>query len=227
MTVWVFPALVMFGLAAQTPSSQTTEPVIVTSATGEVTISPDKAVVWIGVETTESLAAKAARETASKLRALVDTLVALGFSRDSLPTTGYSVGPEWRDGEGERCYQARATIRLDVSDLERIPEILDAALAAGANNIPYIQLEAEDTETARQTAISQAVDKARKDAEALARAAGGRLGHLLELSMKPEYGYAFEMATAEIAPFSSMPFTPQNVTVTARVTAKWQYLEPG
>jgi uncharacterized protein YggE len=227
MTASLLSALVAITVAAQAPGSEVAEPVIVTSATGEVTVRPDRAVILIGVETTDSAAAKAARETASKLRALIDTLVALGTPRDSLPTTGYSVGPDWRAREGERRYKATATVRLSLSDLGRIPEILEAALAAGANNIPYVRVQAENTDAARESAIRQAVEKARKDAEALARAAGGRLGRLLELKMAPGFRYPVVEPMSEMAAAPRLSFTPRGVTVRATVTGKWEYLAPG
>ena len=52
--------------------------------------------------------------------------------------------------------------------------MLDAALANGANQINSLDFFASNADSARHEALGQAVVRARADAEASARAAGGR-----------------------------------------------------
>jgi uncharacterized protein YggE len=76
--------------------------------------------------------------------------------------------------------------------------------------------------------LTSAVTRARADAEAMARAGGGTLGPLLEVSSVPsgpqpviEMGNLIRARAAE-----QTPINPGALTVTVSVTARWQFV-PG
>ena len=52
--------------------------------------------------------------------------------------------------------------------------MIDAALGAGATNIAQLTFESSKREAARLEALARAVQRARREAEAIARASGGR-----------------------------------------------------
>src|SRR5476649_1159893 len=79
-------------------------------------------------------------------------------------------------------YTVTNTVRADVRRLDDVGRIIDAALAKGANEISSLQFYSSKADSVRRAALGAAVTGARADAEALARAAGGTLGALLELS---------------------------------------------
>ncbi len=81
---------------------------------------------------------------------------------------------------------------------------------------------------ARRQAISAAVSNARADAEAMATAAGGTLGQLLEVSTggpivppRPMFDLAVRSAAGGAVP---TPVNPGQQTVTAFVSAKWRFV---
>jgi uncharacterized protein YggE len=208
-------------LAAAASGQET--PVIVTSGIGEVRIPPERAIIQIGVESQDSSAARAAAATAAKVRAVIDTLVSLGFGRDSLPTVDYRIGRNYyrRGGteDNTKAYSAESAIELVVIDLDRIGEVIDAALAAGANDIPYVRFDADESGAARREALALAFSQAKADAEALANSAGGVLGNLVEVSTETLGFPAIELA-GEIE--FATPVTPQGIVRKVRVVARWQ-----
>src|ERR671933_364918 len=57
---------------------------IITTGQGEARVTPDRAVVFIGVESRAATAAQASADNARKQRAVIDTLRALGLASDQI-----------------------------------------------------------------------------------------------------------------------------------------------
>jgi uncharacterized protein YggE len=212
-------------------------PQIVVSGVGETRVTPDRAVISIGVYSRATTAAAAARENARKQAAIIDTLRALGIPRDQISTTQFNVSPEMRhipqSGRNEITgYSVSNTVRVEVRQLDQVATAIDATLAKGANQINSLDFIVFNADEPRRRALTQAIERARLDAEAMARAAGGSLGTLLELST----GYATipiprrEMAMAAATRVQSdvaTPIEPGEETIRAVVSARWQFVPGG
>jgi uncharacterized protein YggE len=201
-----------------------------TSATGEAKVVPDRARIRIAVQTRATTAAAAGTANARKQRAVLDTLRALGFTSEQLTTVGYSVQPEFRyDKEGGTPqvigYVVSNTIRADAPRIDLVGPAIDAALAKGANNIEGLEFYSSRADEARREALADAVARARGDADAMARAAGGTLGALMEISSfaqaTPIEGYAPAMARMD-AKAAPTPIEPGEQTVRATVSMRWR-----
>lgn len=228
-------AAVLFTLAAtagaQTPVAQT--PRIITSGEGEARLTPDRATVLIGVQTRGTTAATAAADNARRQKAILDTLKAMGLSPDQLATQNYSVYPEMRyepsGGAGRVVgYNVSNVVRVELRKIDQVGQVIDASLAKGANQINSISFSSSAADEARRTAMSDAVRDARADAETLARAAGGTLGQIIELtstapSVRPMYA---EVAMRSVAKDAQTPIEPGEQTISATVSVIWQFI-PG
>src|SRR5256885_1862146 len=64
----------------------------------------------------------------------------------------------------------------------QVGPVIDTALGKGANRIQALEFYSSNTDAGRRQALAEAIGKARGDAEAMARAAGGKLGPLVEAS---------------------------------------------
>jgi uncharacterized protein YggE len=200
---------------------------IITSGNGEASLTPDRAILRVGMETRASSAADASAKNAEKVKAVVDKLRGLGYQADSLRTVGFSVTPNYDYSEGQKLvdYQATAIIKLTVNKLENLGSTIDAVLAAGATNVSNIEFESDDRQSGRASALSRALSAARSDATAIAEAAGGRLGRLLEVTTQP--GMHFPMAgDAVMMRASNVALPPQDVLVSVMVQARWEFV-PG
>jgi uncharacterized protein YggE len=211
-------------------------PQIRTSATGETQITPDRARVDVAVETRGATAAAAAAENARISTMVTARLKAVGLTDQQLSSWGYNVHPEYDYSRNEGRprvigYVARNTVRADVRRIDQVGQVIDAAIAAGANNIGGLDFYSSALQEARQRALAQAVERARADAEVMAAAAGGRLGQLLELSSSfespaPIMPYAARMEVS-MAQADQTPISPGERTVTATVHARWRFVGSG
>jgi uncharacterized protein YggE len=222
------------GLAAQNPSVPPV-PQIVVSATGEVRVTPDRATINIGVESRATTAAAAAAQNSQKQRAVIEAIKARGVLAEQITTSNFSVIPETRyDREGQAApkvmsYRVVNSVLVELRRVDQVGPVIDASLAAGANQINSMAFGVQNADSARRSALSAAVTKARLDAEAIARAAGGSLGTLLEVTAM-DYGtprpmYMRAEMSAQAAD-KSVPVEPGQEVITAGVNVRWQFL-PG
>lgn len=229
----VAPAVVPSIAAAQMPVASS----IATSGTGEAKVTPDRAAVMVNVQTRAATAAAAASENARRTAAVLEALGKLGLPKAQLTTEGYTVYPETRydqPGQAPKVtgYVVTNTVRAETHRPEQAGAIVDAALGAGANMINGLSFYASSIDAPRRQAIAEAVASARADAEAMARAAGGSLGTLIELSTqgptvppRPMYDMGM-MARAASEKAVPTPVNPGEQTINVFVSARWQFV-PG
>jgi uncharacterized protein len=233
--VLAFSLALPAALSAQTPVLPSAgPPSLVTSGQGEAKVTPDRVSVLVNVQTRALTAAAAAAENARRTKAVLDALGQLGLPKDQLSTEGYSAYPELRhDREGGTPrvigYVVTNSVRAESKRVEQAGPIIDAALAAGANLINSLSFYASSIDEPRRQAIALAVSSARADAEAMAQAAGGRVGALLELSTqgpttppRPMFDMAMRGKTAMAA--EQTPINPGQQTVNVFVTARWAFV---
>src|SRR5688572_5657436 len=232
----ILPALILGAgvLTAQEPTpGRPTVPQIVTSAHGEVRIAPDRATINIGVQSRAATAAAAAAQNSQRQRAVIDAIKAKGVPAEQIATSNFNVIPETRyDREGQAAprttsYLVINTITVEVRRIDLVGPIIDAALGAGANQINSLAFGVSNPDSARRQALAVAVAKSRADAEVIARAAGGTLGSLIEINAVDGYTPAPPrpfMAREAMAADAKVPVEPGQETITASVSARWQFL---
>lgn len=228
MLVAVFIASRALGVREAVAQSTPTPPQVVVTGTGEARVAPDRAVVLLGVQSRATTAATAAAENARRVRAILDTLKSMGLGSEQLTTVNYSVSPEMTGMQAPKVtgYVVTNSIRADVRRLDDVGGVIDAALAKGANEIASLQFYSSKADSTRRAALSAAVADARAQAEVLARAAGGSLGPLIELSsaqepIRPIQQPLMRMAAA-MGPIRT-PIEPGEQTVVATVTVRWAF----
>jgi len=201
------------------------------SARGEVHVSPDRAAIQVSVQTRAPTAALAASENAAKQAAVIQALRKLGLGADQISTINYSVYPEQRYEANKEpvvtSYNVINTISIDVKKLSEVGPVIDASLKNGANMITSLQFSASNTEEARRAAIASAMQKARLDADAAARAGGGTIGELLEVNIgayypPPPRPIAMLRATAS-ADQAPTPINPGEQTLSVDITTRWRF----
>ncbi|MGI9078992.1 MAG: SIMPL domain-containing protein [Gemmatimonadaceae bacterium] len=216
---------------AQEPSA-TLAPVphVSTTGVGEVRVVPDRATIFIGVETRAPTAAAASAANARQQRAVMDALRVLGIGPAQMSTSEYSVYPEqvFEPDKGDRTpktvgYVVRNTLRVEVRQIDQIGALLDAALTKGANTINSLQFTSSKADSARREALTSAVSRAEADALAIARAGGSCLGEVIELTTQDGYRPVFmERSMARGAAQDATPITPGELTVTVQVAGRWK-----
>ena len=212
-------------LVAPTPS-------LVTAGQGEAKVTPDRASVMINVQTRAATAAAAGADNAQRTTAVLAALSKLGLPKDQLSTEGYSVSPEMAYGNNVAPrvtgYVVTNTVRAETKQPAQAGAIVDAALGAGANLINGLSFYAASIEEPRRQAIGLAVASARADAEAMAQAAGGSLGNLIELSTQgptvPPRPMMEVMLRKSAMAGAETPVNPGQQTITVYVNARWAFV---
>lgn len=203
---------------------------IVTSGIGEVRATPDRATIFVGVQTRATTAAAAAADNAKRQRSILDTLRVLGLGSDQLSTMNYNVSPEIQYSPNNQPpkvtgYIVTNTVRADVRRLDDVARIIDAALGKGANEISGLQFYSSKADSLRRAAMAIAVGNARADAETLAKAAGGTLGALIELSTASSIRPMQDMVgVAAMAARAPTPIEPGQQSISASVSARWVFV---
>lgn len=228
-------SLALLGISAPVFAQQSdniaTIPQIAVASRGEVKVNPDRANIQISVQTRAETAAAAASENARKQKAVIDGLRALGIDAKDIATVGYNVYPEQRYEPNKEPvvvgYNVTNTLSVDLKSINMVGPAIDAALAKGANMINSLQFFASNTEAARQEAIAIAVKRARSDADAAARAAGGSITGLLEINVGAYYPpppRPLEMKVrGAVASASDTPISAGDLTISVDISTRWAF----
>ena len=159
--------------AAETPSP----PSISVDADGKVMATPDLARLILEVETQAATAAATAQENAKQANLMLAAVKPVLGPEDKLRTLGYRLLPVHASKDKSsppeiKEYRAVNQVEVKVMDLARLGTVIDTAMKNGATRIngPYWS-HSRLEELQRQAAVN-ALERARRLAEALAQAAG-------------------------------------------------------
>lgn len=153
------------------------------SARGEgmVEAAPDAARITAGIEVANTSLARARELAARKASAVIAAATTAGIPKRDIQTSAHAIHPQRNaESKGKPAaivgYDARNTVTIVVRDLARLPEVLDAAVAAGANQVSGPDFFLQHPEDHEDEARRRAMASARRRAEVLAGAAGASLG---------------------------------------------------
>lgn len=229
----IIAGLALFSAPLSAQQSDMIAPIaqISIGSVGEVKVSPDRARIHISVQTKATTAAAAAASNASRQKAVIDALRALGLKDNQISTVGYNVMPEQRYEPNQEPivvgYNVTNTVLVEVTDLGMVGRVIDTAISKGANMITSLEFFASNTDAARRQAMAQAIQRAKADAEAAAAAAGGTIAGLLEINVGAYFPpprpveYAVKL---EAAARADTPISPGDQTVTVSVSTRWRFV---
>ncbi|HEY3258370.1 MAG TPA: SIMPL domain-containing protein [Gemmatimonadaceae bacterium] len=211
-----------------TSSPSASAPEIATSGRGEISVAPDLARLQVTVETRSSSASAAAADNAVKLTKTVAAVRVAGVDSAQIGTSGYSVVTDYDSKSRPIGFVVRNGLRIDVQRIADVGKIIDAALSSGSTQVNGIQFLRLNVNDSRRSAVALAVAEARRDAEVLARAAGGSLGRLIYLTsgfaQMPRNFELQEVVLTSALAGASTRIMPGDLTVVAVANARWQFL---
>ncbi|HSP10468.1 MAG TPA: SIMPL domain-containing protein [Candidatus Dormibacteraeota bacterium] len=156
---------------------------VFTSGDARVSVKPDLATVSAGVESQQSTAAAAQSDLAAKAGKLISRVKALGVSDADLSTSGYWVGPVYATAsQNITGYQANEVLRIGWHNVDTIGKTLDAIVQEGGATNISVGFGLADSKPAEAQARTLAIADARSKAQAMASAAGVKLGQVLRVS---------------------------------------------
>lgn len=200
------------------------------AATGEVTRTPDVATINAGVVTQAGGAAKAMADNASRMTATIAALRKAGVADRDIRTASLRLSPQYRYADNQppvlTGYQAANQVTVRFRDIAKTGSILDALVAAGANQIDGPNFAVDKPEAALDEARTQALATARARAELYAKAAGMRVKRIVRIgeSGGAEPPIRPMMMMSARAKADSTPVEPgeESLSITLQVTFELQ-----
>ena len=200
---------------------------------GEVKAAPDLALIELAVETTAENAGKATSDNARRTTAVIDALKKKIGAKDKVTTTGYSLQPQYanrRPGSDAppeiTGYVASNRVRVESRDLTKVGDLIDTAIAAGANRTDVLSFMLENRAPSLREALRKAGAEAKAQAESIAEALGVKLGEVLNASTAgvpmPQPIYKERMVMAMAADQVSTPVEPGEVDVNATLSVSYR-----
>jgi hypothetical protein len=175
-----------------TGSSQQTG--IWVSGTGEVTATPDVAILTLGVAAQETTVKAAQSEASSAMNAVVAALKSNGVADKDIKTQWYSISPvtKWDDKTNEQIttgYSVTNMVTAKIRDITKAGTIIDAVTDAGGNltRINGISFTVNDPTAYYNQAREKAMQEAKAKAEQMATLAGITLGKAFYISESGGY----------------------------------------
>lgn len=224
--------------------------IVNTAGSGTVHVVPDLAVFTFEITEMGLSPAEAVRRLNARVDSAARTLMRLGIPRDSIigarransyrerlePVATAGCRPRTERGpDGRTCdpftdttYRARETVEVRISDLDKLGAVLDSLAGRGITALSNVSFIAVSTATAQDSALRLATRAARRQAVAMAEAAGVSLGRLVFIS-NDAGGRMPEMVVTgagDTGPgnqrIRNTNLAKPSVAITMNVTARWE-----
>jgi uncharacterized protein len=188
-------------LAAPAPAAEDTTPLrtITVVGHGEVKAKPDIATLNLGVEVTAPTVSEAMAEANARMKTILAAMKALGIADKDVQTSNFSINFERREPTAPApseatpakpgspqapagVYRVNNMVQVTVRDLNKVGDVLDSAVEAGANNVWGISFGLDNTDALEAQAREKAVADARARAESLAKLNNVAVGDVIAIS---------------------------------------------
>ena len=218
-----FGALPTMTAHAQTSSMTSTDGTLLSvSAQGEVSQAPDIARLSTGVVTQAADSNAAMRANAKQMAGVVAALEAAGIAERDIQTSGVNLYPQYRHEDGSAPaitgYQASNTVNVTVRDLGKLGQVMDALVAAGANQVNGPSFDIDDKTASLDEARRKAVEQARQRAAMYAKTLDLRVRRIVSISEGGDMARPMPMMTMARAEKSfDTPISPGENTLSVNL----------
>lgn len=151
------------------------------SGQGEIQAEPDRALVSLGVESRKLKMEDARAEVTKTVDAVLKLTRDLKIDQKYVRTARVNIQPEynWDNNARERNligYFVSRQIEVDLRDLDKLGQLLEKSFDLGVNQVGDPRLDSSKRRDLEREALAKAVADAKLNAEAVAKAAGARIG---------------------------------------------------
>lgn len=210
---------------------------------GKASAPPDIARTSIGVEVRAADVQQATNDATARMNAVTQAIKALGIADKDLRTHSFSIGfeqepnppptpvpaaptrgatatataaPE-QPASPRGYYRVSNMLEVTIRDLSAVGRVLQAATAAGANNVWGINFEIDNTESLKVQARALAVQRAQQAATELAQLSGVKLGKVVSVSEGEAESQGGPMVMSMRAASNDVPIERGEITVSYSV----------
>ena len=176
-------ALLVFSVAGTNLAAAAEPNTIAVSGMAEQEVAPDMAYIDVGINVRADDAETARTQEAQIASQIRRALLGLAITDNDLQNTSYYLYQEYTvDRNGVRTadkYVLDSSIKVTVKDLDKLSQVIDNVVEAGATNISNITYALSTQNIIQRQLLATAVENARDKAAVVANAGSRTLGNML------------------------------------------------
>lgn len=176
-------ALLVFSVAGTNLAAAADPNTIAVSGMAEQEVAPDMAYIDVGINVRADDAETARTQEAQIASQIRRALLGLAIIDNDLQNTSYYLYQEYKvDRNGVRTadkYVLDSSIKVTVKDLDKLSQVIDNVVEAGATNISNITYALSTQNIIQRQLLATAVENARDKAAVVANAGSRTLGNML------------------------------------------------
>lgn len=176
-------ALLVFSVAGTNLAAAAEPNTIAVSGMAEQEVAPDMAYIDVGINVRAADAETARTQEAQIASQIRRALLGLAITDNDLQNTSYYLYQEYKvDRNGVRTadkYVLDSSIKVTVKDLDKLSQVIDNLVKAGATNISNITYALSTQNIIQRQLLATAVENARDKAAVVASAGSRTLGNML------------------------------------------------
>ena len=205
------------------------ETILTVTGTGTSTVTPDKASITIGVQTTDESSKTVQDQNSKSVNNVIDALLEEGIEKKNITTSSFDLYANYDYSEdGNELTGYTATTMLTIKDLsiDDVGELVDKAADAGVNMMNGISYYYSKNEDAYDEALEAALDRAAEKAQKIAAQKDCKVGRLISITEGTESASTGDAkstaASQEETADAAMEVLPGENSVTATVTVTYE-----
>lgn len=176
-------ALLVLSVAGTNLAAAAEPNTIAVSGMAEQEVAPDMAYIDVGINVRADDAETARTQEAQIASQIRRALLGLAITDNDLQNTSYYLYQEYKvDRNGVRTadkYVLDSSIKVTVKDLDKLSQVIDNVVEAGATNISNITYALSTQNIIQRQLLATAVENARDKAAVVANAGSRTLGNML------------------------------------------------
>ena len=176
-------ALLVFSVAGTNLAAAAEPNTIAVSGMAEQEVAPDMAYIDVGINVRADDAENVRTQEAQIASQIRRSLLGLAITDNDLQNTSYYLYQEYKvDRNGVRTadkYVLDSSIKVTVKDLDKLSQVIDNVVEAGATNISNITYALSTQNIIQRQLLATAVENARDKAAVVANAGSRTLGNML------------------------------------------------
>lgn len=192
---------------------------------GEAHVTPDMAVVTVGVTSNAATAGEALAANSTAMKAVFAKLTEGGIADKDVQTSNFSVQVRYDYSNGQppkfAGYDVSNMVTVTVRQIDGLGALLDKVVSAGSNQINGISFQVSKPQAALDEARQMAVRDAARKATVYTAAANVKLGRIIAMSEGSGYQPPVPMQTKMVAAEGAPPIAAGAQTLSVDVNIVW------
>ena len=205
-------------------SARAAEKLLTVNGEASVAVAPDTAVIRIGVSSLGKTAREASEANGKQMTSVLAAVKESGIADRDVQTSRLSLQPQYDPNKNGTArllgFQVTNQVTLKIRETEKLPAVLDRAIAAGANEMSGIEFIVSEQSKLLDQARDDAIADARRKAELYAKAAGVKLGRVVAISEEGSSPPSRPMVQAMRS--GAVPVAPGEQMLRANVTVSYE-----